>query len=1843
MSGSKLDNTTDTQNISIRTDIYTSLTFNVKASDNSNDVYATFYDVNDKGLVSSDSETDRLTIQSKGSSKGNPGFIKSTVGNLILSTTGNGDLTLTTTGKTIVNTDSSIFLYISEVGKTPIKSRILVYNPITSLGKIEGDSQVVSGHSKDLSISLGNCSTRNKDVTQYSGTTDSDPKGGSNGSTTDIIEWSSQEKANFKTKGTISGGNYTATYTAPSSFSGIDTITAKRVSAADKDKADTDISAFIDTKVNETTFVITINESHPATQLKFENGGKFNIESGKTLGLNSNDRLKVTTVNGSQSTDILTWSSSNPQVATVNDSGEVTARSAGTAVITVKGETPGVETSCNVEVYVKADTLALMRIDGKEIINLNKRVGGHETISVKESLSTNKNVRPTESIKAESSDESILTVTHEQIKEADVRNFDITIKKDADLKKVKTVTVTFSTDRTEGTDTKAELRVDVYPKVSDDTDIKFRNKSNGQIIDDEKGTDAWIGDKDGLSIQADSTSDNDALNDEFTWSAGGTEGDKASSENDLDTLKIISAKKGDIEYTATSVSNEKVSKKVKVHVKQPAESLKINQSPFVINVGDSRELTTTVLPEDNDEKVTWTSSAEDYLSVDQNGKVTALQPYTGDVVITAKAGHSGLSDTCKVNIVKASNIKIEGRSITGGVIEGKDSVTAGANLDTDYINAIVKNEEGTDYNKFTTRWESDDPDIVSVVPDADDASKAVLTYHKAGTAKVTAKVGEGEVSDTITVVVKADIKKAQVSGLSLDGSENTFSYLPGGEHPDFKVTLSYGNDKRSKNDEYTLEEGESSDYTVTDTYDNKTGRYTYTIEGKGIYNGTQVLTYTVSKIDLSSSDGQIVKDKDGNGVLKVVDSNKKDAGTITFKSHDVIYNGKAQTPDFNAVFEKDGKTENLTIAAGSGSDSDIRIDSWKNNTNAYTEPSVTFRGIGNFTGTAAFENAFDIRPYEISTLENDKIDPVMYTGKEITPAPVLYRTNGVSSDGEAVNEKISNNEVVINYINNLRSGTASVVVGPKETESNYSGTKTIKFEITKAPLGDVSVSRISDLTFTGLPLTPIPEVTYKGVKVDNASEFKVEYGNNLNISAETSAVATLTAVSGGDFTGFKKGITFRISKKKLSDEDIEIAPIEDQNYTQSAMEPDLTVTNTSNGVALIKGVDYTARYTNNVDRNSADAEESRRPTVEITGIGNYSGTKKAYFSIVTKDKSVKTADSVVIGTEKSEVKEYVPKDYTEACLKGDTVYMDQGETKALHLTLKSGGEKSDDIMYTQKGSQDDANLNLEIKGLKGGDDGILLIKANRAGASTFTINSFGGTLNKKITVIAYNKAKEFKIQSNDENVKTDSSAASFTMIQNHTGQFKTNLGTTPYDDTVSWSVDREDLAEINENGLLTAKKEGTLNIIATVNSRENDKRGLTYMAMLHITQNTPATSIKFDNTSYDLKNGQKLSIKAEVLPENNTEQLVWRSSDETVATVDESGNVSGLKEGNTVISCSSFDGKVKAEAKVTVYEEGNSVTLDKTEDSLYIGDKLTLKASVLPETAEDYFTWEVTDKDTGKADAGNIVKIDVPGQTEAANSQEVEITAAAKGTVLITVKSSRTGRTASATITVKKAIESITLDKTELSMEEGKSDKLTAVISPDDASDQAVWSSDNEKIAKVDNDGRVNAVSEGTAVITCKAPNDETKAECKVTVTKKATPTPVPTPTAKPVTTSTPKPTSSPKATSSPKTSASPEASGKPGSAASKGGKKKPGAVKKVTVRKSGRYAVITWSKAGKAGGYQIAYSNSPKFVRARRRYTKGRTFKIRRGRRAYYLRVRAYSLSGGKKVFGRWSARKRV
>ena len=256
----------------------------------------------------------------------------------------------------------------------------------------------------------------------------------------------------------------------------------------------------------------------------------------------------------------------------------------------------------------------------------------------------------------------------------------------------------------------------------------------------------------------------------------------------------------------------------------------------------------------------------------------------------------------------------------------------------------------------------------------------------------------------------------------------------------------------------------------------------------------------------------------------------------------------------------------------------------------------------------------------------------------------------------------------------------------------------------------------------------------------------------------------------------------------------------------------------------------------------------------------------------------------------------------------------------------------------------------------------------------------------------------------------------------------------------------------------------------------------------------PATvsvsGVSLNKTSLNLLEGGSETLTATVAPDNATNKSVsWKSSDNGVATVDNSGKVTAVKAGSATITVTTSDGSKTATCSVTVTAKTIPVTgisLDKTTLELMEGAEGTLKATITPSDATNQVvTWSTSDN--------NIV-----------NVSDGKVTAVKAGEATITATTSDGGKTAICKVTVKGvALEGLSVNPATLEIVEGETKQLEVKFTPETFGDKTVqWASDNTNVVTVNKDGLITALKPGSAKVFVESQADKTKqAFCEVTVT----------------------------------------------------------------------------------------------------------------------------------------------
>lgn len=237
--------------------------------------------------------------------------------------------------------------------------------------------------------------------------------------------------------------------------------------------------------------------------------------------------------------------------------------------------------------------------------------------------------------------------------------------------------------------------------------------------------------------------------------------------------------------------------------------------------------------------------------------------------------------------------------------------------------------------------------------------------------------------------------------------------------------------------------------------------------------------------------------------------------------------------------------------------------------------------------------------------------------------------------------------------------------------------------------------------------------------------------------------------------------------------------------------------------------------------------------------------------------------------------------------------------------------------------------------------------------------------------------------------------------------------------------------------------------------------------------------------------------------------LTWSSSDETVATVDETGLVTAVGAGEADVTVSVADANISSTTHIKVVILPTGVEAPETL-SLELNGEATkaLGAKMTPEDATDVkLAYLSSDESVATVDeSGNVTAVGV-GECTITTTIVADTTATAEDAgvdseMLVVPENAK----AETKVTVGKAIESITLDSNEGVLTVGNSVTVTATVTPDNATNTTInWTSSDEKVATVDSNGKVTAVAAGNATIKATSESDgDVSADYALTVNKAA-------------------------------------------------------------------------------------------------------------------------------------------
>ena len=355
--------------------------------------------------------------------------------------------------------------------------------------------------------------------------------------------------------------------------------------------------------------------------------------------------------------------------------------------------------------------------------------------------------------------------------------------------------------------------------------------------------------------------------------------------------------------------------------------------------------------------------------------------------------------------------------------------------------------------------------------------------------------------------------------------------------------------------------------------------------------------------------------------------------------------------------------------------------------------------------------------------------------------------------------------------------------------------------------------------------------------------------------------------------------------------------------------------------------------------------------------------------------------------------------------------------------------------------------------------------ATGVGTTTIIVTTSNG---KKTTVKVTVKAKEIPAESITAEPKE------LNQIVGDTGKLAiTFQPSNTTDKSLNFVSQHPEIMTIDSEGNWVARAEGTTVITVTTSNGK-----LTHVFVTVKAKNVPAESITVEPKELNqfVVDTGKLAITFQ--PSNTTDKsLSFVSRNPEIMTVDSNGNWTAVKEGTTIMTVTTSNGKT-AFVFVTVKAKdvpAESITAEPKELNQTVGDTGKLAITFQPSNT--------TDKSLSFVSRNpEIMTVDNNGNW----------TAVKEGTTVITVTTSN-GKTAFVFVTVKAngiPVESITVEPKELNQLVGDTGKLAITFQPSNATDKSLnFVSNDPSIMTIDSNGNWTAMKEGSTVITVTTSN----------------------------------------------------------------------------------------------------------------------------------------------------------
>ena len=1131
--------------------------------------------------------------------------------------------------------------------------------------------------------------------------------------------------------------------------------------------------------------------------------------------------------------------------------------------------------------------------------------------------------------------------------------------------------------------------------------------------------------------------------------------------------KITALKPGTATITARTDDGGKTAT-CTVTVVYHVKGVSLNNATLDLSTGDTANLVATIDPDNaTDKSVTWTSSNENVAKVNAVGKVTAQG--VGTARITATTTDGGYTAYCMVT-VQLKQVAVTSLSIYPGTL----TVSVGS---TGTITPTVLPANATNP---TVDWTSSNNAVATV-------DGGTVTGVSAGTALITARTQDGSFTDICTVTVEA--VHYPVTGLSLnkssaqimvDDTENLVATILPVNATNQEVRWYSANPAVAAVNGLGMVTGMSPG-TTTITVTSQEGGFAQTclitviakpIPATGISldkeelrmltGSTSTLKASVLPSDAANKNVRWESTKpsvatvDANGLVTAVS-----AGTAAIKATSVdggyvavcaLLVSDNYIPTAGIALDQttmelvEGEQGQLT-ARISPDDATDHIMSWQSSDPMIATVNATGKVTGVKNGTAV-----------ITVTSDDGAYAAMCT---VTVGPKTYKVTGIALNKAALALEEGGTEDLV-----------ATIAPANASNKNVNWTSS-----------DPSVARVnSNGRVVGISAG---EATISATTADGG------YSAMCTVTVGVRAVRAVGVVLNTNALTIDRGETFKLIPTIVPDNTTDRSCLWSTTDSRIAtVDEDGTVTGIAPGTAKITVTTVDGAFTDicdvqvevpvtgvSIDRETLRLSKGRTWPLQVT-VAPEDATNKV-ISWTSSDPGVATVNSEGVVT---------TVEAGTATITARTVDGNLTDTCTVTVIIPAGGialEEEDIIVY--KGGTYTLTPILSPMDVT---DGMISWASTRPDIASVDGNGKVTGLAGGQTLITATTVSGGYVAECMVTVKVKAEGLTFgkTQMNMMKGQIMDLKPIfTPADATdrgVTWNSSNQNVATVDTKGSVTAVGPGE-----TVITGIAEDGGFT--AKCNVSVAVPSIGVVLTRSDIEVMEGDDYQLVATVFPEDTTNKAVnWTSSDPLVATVDETGLVTAVSQGNAQITASAMNGNYTAVCAVTVKARKISVTgvsLSQNVMRLIEGESGMLVATLIPANATNKnMVWT--------SSSINIASVDIDGKVRAISS----------GAATVIVSTEDGGFFSTCQVIVDPAPVSVTglaLDKNETVIDVGSTETLKATIMPKNASvKEVIWSSTDPEIVRVDDEGNITGIAPGTAQVNATSAQGGFTDVCTVTV-----------------------------------------------------------------------------------------------------------------------------------------------